>query len=194
MNTLAKSDKRWFIRRDDVEHGPYGIADLHQQEEAGEMDDNTLVRLDAWDYTVRLRALGGWAEMKRLESAGRTGAGDLGFPVGIYHSDPEIARLVKRTHRIEVLQWLGVCVILILGLAVALKSRMPLGSWESLAGWIVWLLLPLGAWLLIGAIAASATSNAISSRCLLLEVHFRHALPGLSAAPGRARKKQPPAA
>jgi len=183
MNPNSKEPAYWYVQSDGIEQGPMSVTEVMAQLEAGTLNVDSLIRLDAWEKTVRLARLGGAEEMRRLERGPEPKkVGDLFLPDDPVMQDAEVVRLEKRLRwirRVELAGYMVFCLI------YANWTRQTVQGLGMRAVWIglIYLVTSVVGWMLFCSIAAGVVSAALSSRCLWLDRREQRRKEGVDSKP-----------
>lgn len=187
MNVNPKEPAYWYVLSDGIEQGPMNVTEIMERLKSGALNEDSLVRLDAWEKTVRLARLGGVEEMRRLERGGHSKrVEDSSQNKNSLMQDAEVVRLQERLRWVRRIEKLGLVVIAALALfgaaMVVVGGGVSLSIFEVKAkgatGFVVLGLVGLvllegvvkaAIWIVLTSIAGGAVSGALSSRCLWLE-------------------------
>jgi hypothetical protein len=170
MNVNSNEPAYWYVLSDGIEQGPMNVTEIMEGLKAGTLNEDSLVRLDAWEKTVRLARLGGAEEMRRLERGREPKkAGDLFLADDPVMQDAEVVRLEKRLRWVRWVEWIGVVVIASVAVSWTVQTARLIGHGTIWLAGAVYLVTAVVGWVLFCSIVAGVVSGALSSRCLWLD-------------------------
>lgn len=170
MNVNPNEPAYWCVLSDGIEQGPMNVSEIMERLAAGTLNEDSLVRLDAWQKTVRLARLGGAEEMRRLErGSAPKKAGDLFLADDPVMQDAEVMRLEKRLRWVRRVEWIGAVVIVSVAVSWTVQTARLLGHGAIWLAGAVYLVTAVVGWMLLCSIAAGTVSGALSGRCLWLD-------------------------